>query len=94
MLTYIYGSEVSMIVCIYMLQNRQLGGSSEQGKRRSSAGRRLLREEIAESRGTSATRSLSEEVAQQRSGSLINPFLHPSDNSFTDPFIDSLNHRL
>ena len=56
----------------------------------------MLREEVAETRGTSAKGSLSGEVAQQRSSSLIHPTIHPSIHLFTQSlihwFINSLIH--
>jgi len=67
------------------LEKSQLGGSSEQGPRRSSPDKRLLRE-VAETRGTSAKRLLNEEVPPQRSNSLIHPFIGSAS--------DSLAHQL
>ena len=43
------------------------GGTSEQGQRRSSPDKSVLREEVAERRGASAKRSVSEEVTKKSS---------------------------
>ena len=66
---------------------------AEAGRGRSSAVKRLLREEAAEVGDTSAKRrlSLSEEVAQQRSSSPFHSFLH---SCLLSLFTDSLTHPL
>jgi hypothetical protein len=46
---------------------KRLGDTSEQGQRRSSPDKSVLREEVAERRGASAKRSVSEEVTKKSS---------------------------
>ena len=53
----------------------------------SSPDKRLLREEVAERRGTSARRLLSEEVAQKRSSLLTHPPTHPPTHPSIHPSI-------